>query len=256
MVSGPEDPNYYDLLYWPADVGKFFAAREEQVAAIADVEARLREYRRMEAASIPRAPWPSLVSPEAFPGMIPARPYCADDYESGVIVRSRKSALKRQHIQFNGPSVICWMNYDVDRDDAYRAAEDANVPAPNIISIKPENGHGLLSYAMAVPVTRFDASRRGPIEWLADIQRGMTRQLGADKSFKNGVVLKNPLHCDWRTSWPTPTPYSLEDLDCALEFSRRLGKAAIARYSTICGKSVTARSAITSAILMALMRAG
>ena len=164
----------------------------------------------------------------AFPGLIPTKPYCADYFDEGLRIRGRKEALKRRHVQFNGPNSFDWINFDVDRDEAYRAAEDANLPAPTIISINPANGHGLLSYLLKTPVHRFASSNRRPIEWLADVQRGYTRRLDADRSF-HGVVMKNPTHCDWRTTWPTIRPYTLEDLDCALDRTdkRREPKAAL-----------------------------
>lgn len=108
------------------------------------------------------------------------------------------------------------MSFDIDLDDAYRAAEDANLPSPTIISVNPENGHGLFSYLLKTPVHRFASSHREPIEWLADIQQGYTKRLRADRSF-HGVALKNPIHGDWRTTWPIFQPYSLEELDCALD---------------------------------------
>ena len=109
-----------------------------------------------------------------------------------------------------------WVSFDVDRDDAYRAAEDAKLPAPTVISINPANGHGLLSFLLKTPVVRYDSGNRKPAEYLADIQRGMTRRMGADPSF-NGIVLKNPLHGDWRSQWMTSKPYTLEDLDAGLD---------------------------------------
>jgi hypothetical protein len=84
-------------------------------------------------------------------------------------IRRRVAALKRRHVQFNLPNSYDWLSFDVDRNEAYRAAEDANLPAPTIISV--ENGHALLSYLMEVPVHRFPSSSRKPIDYLADVQR-------------------------------------------------------------------------------------
>jgi hypothetical protein len=151
-----------------------------------------------------------------FPNLIPTRPYCADDYTCGVKIRSRPQALEHRHVQFNRPCSIDWLGFDVDRPGAWCAWDDAGLPAPNVISVNPENDHAHLGYLLRAPVLRFATSARRPLHLFADIQRGYTRRLGADHNF-NGLLLKNPLHPSWRTTWLAARPYTLGDLDSALE---------------------------------------
>ena len=48
----------------------------------------------------------------------PRRPYCADDLEQGVCIRSLASAIKRPYIQANPPHLRVWAIFDVDRPGA------------------------------------------------------------------------------------------------------------------------------------------
>src|SRR5262249_1011692 len=58
---------------------------------------------------------------QQFPALIPSRPYCVDYLEQGLHIRPRDLALRRRHIQLNGPSAFVWMPHDIDRPDAYFA---------------------------------------------------------------------------------------------------------------------------------------
>lgn len=153
--------------------------------------------------------------PNIYVEHLPALPLCADDYRQGSFVLPRDMALNYQHIQFNRPKSYDWLVLDVDRDEAYRAAEDADLQAPNVIMVNPDNGHAHLAWLLARPVLRFNSSRREPLEYFAAIQRGYRRRLGADRAY-SGTLTKNPAHRRWRVQWNTLKAYSLEDLDAAL----------------------------------------
>ena len=53
-----------------------------------------------------------------FGELIPARPYCTDELRDGLQIRQRKQAISCRHIQVNGPRVVSWLLFDVDRPDA------------------------------------------------------------------------------------------------------------------------------------------
>ena len=91
---------------------------------------------------------------DRFPELLPLKPYAADDLEHGLLILPRVQALRRRHIQLNGPSSYTWMTHDIDDPSAYYVHRDANVPQPNIIAINPTNRHGHASYLLAVPVAR------------------------------------------------------------------------------------------------------
>lgn len=150
-----------------------------------------------------------------FPNLIPARPYCADYYGNGLAIRRKGIALSKRHVQVNPPSSYQWMTFDIDRQDAYLAHRDANLPPPNVIMVNPENGHAHAAYLMKSPIARHDAARDKPLRFFADVERGVANRLGADKAY-SGMLVKNPLHTDWRAEWRRDEPYTLEEIDSSL----------------------------------------
>jgi hypothetical protein len=96
----------------------------------------------------------SLQLVDRFPDLLPAKPYAADDPRHGLLILARHQALRRRHIQLNGPNSYTWMTHDIDDSGAYYAHRDSNVPQPNVIVINPANRHGHASYLLAVPVAR------------------------------------------------------------------------------------------------------
>ena len=153
-----DDPRYFDLRYLPKpEEGQtWFQAREEQVAA---TKVRKREIKRgtitMSDSSRRSAGtgWdrggeqrgqPSHASAagaaglrQGFPSLIPRKPYCTDELSDGLRIRSRSFALEKRHLQLNHPASLVWMAHDIDRADAYFAHDDANLPPPNVIMVKP-----------------------------------------------------------------------------------------------------------------------
>ena len=99
---------------------------------------------------------------QAFPDLIPRKPYCADLLSDGLKIRGKKSALKHRHIQLNGPTTFMWMPHDIDHSGAYFAHRDANVPEPNVIAINPENGHAHCAVLLTTPIARHSAARIRP----------------------------------------------------------------------------------------------
>jgi len=163
---------------------------------------------------------------EQFSDLVPAKPYCTN--EMGPLqIRSRDIALRYRHIQVNGPLSFRWMTFDVDRSDAYRAADDANVRPPNFIAVNPFNGHAHLGYLLSVPVLRFPTAHLKPLAYFAGVERGYRRRLQADSGYA-GLIVKNPLHPSWRTEWQAVRPYSLEDLDAELDFEDKRPELVVA----------------------------
>jgi hypothetical protein len=212
----PGDPRYLDARYWakPGPERSTISARIEQVQLIdANKAEKLQASRRANGGYQPA---PRVGDAAHFPGLIPWRPYCADSYEQGTYRRSRQEALGRLHLQICRIAWADWLIFDIDRPDAHDAAATARLPEPTFVALNPINGHGHLAYLLAVPVGRFDASSRRPIQYLADIQRGMIRRLGADRGY-TGLLVKNPLHPHWYTEWRSPIAFGLDDLNAELE---------------------------------------
>jgi hypothetical protein len=100
-----------------------------------------------------------------------------------------------------------WLDFDIDRPDAYFAAEDGNVPPFNFVAVNPKNGHAHGVYLLAKPVHKFSAARRKPIDWAAAIERGIRRRLEADPAY-SGISREEPVarrlarHLDAREALP------------------------------------------------------
>jgi hypothetical protein len=139
------------------------------------------ERRGPERTSTPGAA--TIASPAIFPDLIPAKPYCANDLQDGLRILPKSDALRRRHIQLNGPASYTWMTHDIDRPGAYFAHRDANVPEPNVIMVNPENGHAHAAYLMETPVVRHSMARSKPLRYFAAVERGIARRIGADRYY-------------------------------------------------------------------------
>ncbi len=119
-------------------------------------------------------------------------------------------------IQHNSPMVWHWLVFDVDAVDACSRAEDRDCPPPTFISLNRENGHGHLAYRLEAPISDFSSSSRRAIKFYEDVERGMSRRLGADPAY-SGFLSKNPLSNRWETLWLATRPYQLATLNDYLE---------------------------------------
>ena len=148
---------------------------------------------------------------ELFERSLPDRPYCTDDFAYGLKVLPRSMAKHRRYIQPQPPWLRLWLVFDYDHDCAWCAADEAGLPAPTITVVNRQNGHGHLLYGIDTPVRMENwGGRRAPARYLADVERAMTAQLGADPSY-SGFTCKNPLHRRWVTLYHDH-PYSLGEL--------------------------------------------
>ena len=149
---------------------------------------------------------------ELFERHLPDKPWCSDS-EHGAYPRVLPvaAAKRRRYIQPQPPWLRVWLVFDVDRDAAWCAADEVGLPAPTITTINRRNGHGHLLYGVDTPV-RLEHwnGRRGPANYLADVERAMTARLRADPLY-SGFTCKNPLHRHW-TTLHHDHPYSLGEL--------------------------------------------
>lgn len=141
----------------------------------------------------------------------PRRPYCSDDLEHGLRIRSLKQAITRTYIQANPPHLRVWSIYDVDKPyadpedtsglmtSAGLAWEDANLPPPSWAAVNRANGHAHLVYGLSAPVLVDGlGARDAPLRYLCAIESLMSEMLGADTGY-SGLITKNPAHPLWRT---------------------------------------------------------
>lgn len=112
------------------------------------------------------------------------------------------------YIQHNPPCFTSSLVFDVDRNDAYFAWSDANLPQPSWIAKNKKNGHAHLGYLLAAPVCTTHRAKQKIIEYAAKIEQGYSLALGADRAY-SGLITKNPCHSTWDTYVFDVQPYDL-----------------------------------------------
>lgn len=146
------------------------------------------------------------------PSRWPRKPYCSDDIERGLCVRSLRQAMCKPYIQANPPHMRIWSIYDVDREGAAFAWEDAGLPQPTWTTINTRNGHAHLSYGIRVPVlVASPEMRERPLRYLYAIEAAFRAALDGDRGY-SGLITKNPAHSLWRVLYGRHRYYDLDEL--------------------------------------------
>ena len=108
----------------------------------------------------------------------PRRPYCSDDLESGLRIRSLKQALTKPYIQVNPPHLRVWSVFDVDRPAGALAWEDANLLPPSWAATNKTNGHAHLVWGLRAPVLVDGlGARDAPLRYLCAVESLMREKL-------------------------------------------------------------------------------
>lgn len=148
----------------------------------------------------------------------PRKPYCTDDLEAGLRVRSLLHALKKPYIQANPPHLRVWSIFDIDRPGAALAWEDAGLPPPSWTAVNKENGHAHSVWGLRAPVlveacrhVKGREMRTEPLRYLCAIESMFRIGLRADNGF-SGLITKNPIHPLWRTLRGPRLAYDLSEL--------------------------------------------
>lgn len=174
---------------------------------------------------------------DLFRDTLPRRPYCTDDFTNGLLVRPRSTAVQRRYIQPNPPTVCVWLVFDIDREQAAVAADDANLATPTWVAQNPANGHAHVGYGLQFPVRKGDAQAR-PLRLAAAIEAAYGDRLGADRSYA-GLTCKNPTHPAWRTRWGPQTLYELAELADHVDLAPYATRRQRALESVGLGRNVT-----------------
>jgi hypothetical protein len=155
---------------------------------------------------------------------LPRRPYCASDLSKGLRIRSLAQALRKPYIQINPPHLRVWSIYDVDRQGAAFAWEEANLPPPSWAAINRENGHAHLVWGLAAPVLVDSPDMRlAPLRYLCAVEAAFRAKLDADQGF-SGLITKNPTHPLWRLLRGPRVGYELGELAEWVDLPRHLPK--------------------------------
>lgn len=109
-------------------------------------------------------------------------------------------ASRKRYIQANPPWLRSWLIFDIDRENAALAWDDAHLPEPFWTSQNPVNGHAHLCFGLDAPVLLGQHDRQKPMRYLAAVESAMREKLQSDPGY-SGLVTKNPAHPHWRTFW-------------------------------------------------------
>ena len=131
-----------------------------------------------------------------------------DEIPGYMHIRPKEKALQKPYIQINPPCLVAHLVFDIDKEDAFFAWFDANLPQPNWISKNKENGHAHIGYMLSTAVCTTNNARQKIVRYLARIQHAYTHKLGADKGYV-GLIAKNPLHSEWDNHILAEQPYEL-----------------------------------------------
>lgn len=153
-----------------------------------------------------------------FVANLPPKPYCSSDL-SRLTIRPSKTALGYAYIQPNDPFNVFWLVFDVDlAAKSFYQFEDRNTATPNLIVQNPENLNCHYLYLLKTPVWVKNTGRQAPQAYLNSVKNAMTRQLSADSRY-SGLICKNPLSGQWRTSELYTRPYSLDEIAKHIDLS-------------------------------------
>lgn len=145
---------------------------------------------------------------ENFYKNLPYKPYCTDEL-GYCFVNPKVIAIKRRYLQHNPPCKIVYLIFDIDQQEhSVLAWQDASLPIPTWTAQNPDNGNAHIGYELKNPVTTTSAAKQQIIDYLAVIEAGMARKLGADVGY-SGLLTKNPCHAYWRTTIWTDEKYEL-----------------------------------------------
>lgn len=169
----------------------------------------------------------------------PRRPYCTDDFEQGVQIRSLKQALTKVYIQANPPHLRVWSIYDIDRPGGGLAWDDANLPQPSWVTVNKANRHAHVVYGLSAPVlTSSMEARQAPLRYLNAVESAFRAKMDADDGY-SGLITKNPKHPLWWTIQGRRLDYDLEELSGWVDLSRFTAKQGVKVAEVGLGRNVT-----------------
>lgn len=147
-----------------------------------------------------------------FRQKLPKKPYSTDFLHNGLQIRSVKTAMKRRYIQPNNPNSKLWLAHDIDRPTSPdELIHDRGLPPPNLFIQNPENQHAHVLYSLERPVHMNASSSKKAIKFCELINHGLLVAMDSDPGY-SGLMIKNPLNPNWKTSTHSNESYSLEEL--------------------------------------------
>jgi hypothetical protein len=102
--------------------------------------------------------------------------------------------------------------------ESFHQFEDKMTATPNLIVQNPENLNCHYLYLLKNPVWVNNTGKQAPQAYLNAIKTAMTAQLSADSRY-SGLICKNPLNPQWRTTELHSHLHSLDDLGKYVDLS-------------------------------------
>lgn len=138
------------------------------------------------------------------------------DKGHGQVIRLFRFAEAFKYIQAQTPIAAHRIVIDIDRDvRSITRCNDwwnlLNVPMPSYVLLNSENGHAHVFYELETPVATHEASRTGPLRYLAAVESALRIALGGDTGF-SGFLCKNPHSSEWELHRGRKALYSLPEL--------------------------------------------
>jgi hypothetical protein len=175
---------------------------------------------------------------ELFTAWLPAKPYCTDNLQLGLLIRPKLQAIERRYIQANPPTRKHWIIADVDRRGAGYDWELLEAPTPNLVVENRDNLHAHLFYGLGIPVHTDPVAQIKPLRYAAAIENALVRKLDADLGYA-GLICKNPLSSFWTVRTYQGSMYDLAwladylDLSSYADARRRLPAYGLGRNCTL-----------------------
>lgn len=166
---------------------------------------------------------------------LPNKPYCANSFDFGLLIRAKNTAVKHRHIQHNKHTSVAYIVLDVDHPFALLMLQEQSLPEPNFLVINPQNYHAHIFYELSTPVHTTNVARAKPLRYLASIEYALKEKWEADKSYSS-LISKNPLHSDWKLVQLRQDLWDLGELADWLTLPSKLPKQA---KSVGLGRNVT-----------------
>ena len=143
---------------------------------------------------------------------LPRKTWATENLRHGIRLVPREQAMNLPYLALNSDFSTAWITFDVDRQGAAFAWEDAGLPMPTFAVINPENAHAHLVYRVNYVWHRDeDELHTKAFNLLRLIKLSFTSLLEADPMYV-GKITKNPLHPRWKTiSGPEYTLSELAD---------------------------------------------
>lgn len=145
--------------------------------------------------------------------LLPHKPYCSNNLDYGLKIKSKEKAIDYKYIQIND-LYIKSLIIDIDRPEAATMWLDYGSVTPNWISINEENGHGHYCWILDKPIPLTHNARQKPIEYFKTIRYSLSKQYESDLAY-SGLITKNPLK--WQTTFLTNKRYTLNELTSGID---------------------------------------